>query len=449
MNQEYMKERPVLPLLLSMGVPMILSMIFGALYNIVDSIFVAKISENAMTALSLVFPIQNLAHAVGVGFGIGINASIARMLGEGRDREAGMAASQGMLLAMIHGAALTALGVGIMPWFLRMFTSDPETIAYGLQYSSIVFLFSMADALGMAYEKIYQAVGKMMMSMTSVLVGCLTNIILDPILIFGLGPAPELGIRGAALATGIGQTVSLIFYITVNVLRPMNVTIKLREMLPREGIWKPMYSVGIAATLNIALASFLLSALNAILAPFSQVYIMVLGVYYKLQALLYQAANGLVQGMRPLIGYNCGAGEYERVRSIYRSAMGVILVIMAAGTVLCQVAPGWLMGLFTENASTAGIGAGALRIISCGFMFSAVSVTSSGALEGMGQGPASLKISMMRYVAVIIPLAWLLSLVFGPAGVWNAFWMAEGITAAAAYVIYRRFFRSLRAGDGR
>ena len=397
MNQDFMKEKPVFPLLLSMGVPMILSMILGALYNIVDSIFVSKISEDAMTALSLVYPIQNLIHAAGVGFGIGMNAAIARILGEGKSREANMAASQGMLLSLIHGLVLTVLGIAAMPWFLRMFTDDETTIAYGLAYANIVLLFSAVDALGMAYEKIYQAVGKMVLAMMSVLVGCLTNIVLDPLLIFGLGPFPEMGIEGAAWATGIGQTAALVFYVVVNGLRPLNVKISVRQMLPREGIWKSMYSVGIAAALNIALASFLLSALNWILAPFSQVYILVLGVYYKLQALL------------------------------------------------CQAAPDWLMGLFTENAGTIEKGRAALRIISLGFIFSAVSVAASGALEGMGQGLASLKISLMRYVIVIIPAAFFLSRVLGlgPAGVWHSFWIAETVTAALSWLIYRRYLASL------
>ena len=239
MNQDFMKEKPVFPLLLSMGVPMILSMILGALYNIVDSIFVSKISEDAMTALSLVYPIQNLIHAAGVGFGIGMNAAIARILGEGKSREANMAASQGMPLSLIHGLVLTVLGIAAMPWFLRMFTDDETTIAYGLAYANIVLLFSAVDALGMAYEKIYQAVGKMVLAMMSVLVGCLTNIVLDPLLIFGLGPFPEMGIEGAAWATGIGQTAALVFYVVVNGLRPLNVKISVRQMLPREGIWKP------------------------------------------------------------------------------------------------------------------------------------------------------------------------------------------------------------------
>ena len=211
MDQTYMKEKPVVPLLLSMGIPVIISMIAGALYNIVDSIFVAMISEDAMTAVSLVYPIQNLAHAAGVGFGVGINAMVARRLGEGKTRMANQTASQGVFLSALHGMILTILGMAVIPYFLRMFTSDVVTISYGLTYFCNVFLFSTIDTMGMAYEKVYQSVGKMKISMAAVLIGCGVNIVLDPIFIFGLGPMPELGIRGAAWATGIGQTASLLF----------------------------------------------------------------------------------------------------------------------------------------------------------------------------------------------------------------------------------------------
>mgnify|MGYP000466460893 CR=1 FL=1 len=197
MDQTYMKEKPVVPLLLSMGIPVIISMIAGALYNIVDSIFVAMISEDAMTAVSLVYPIQNLAHAAGVGFGVGINAMVARRLGEGKTRMANQTASQGVFLSALHGMILTILGMAVIPYFLRMFTSDEVTISYGLTYFYNVFLFSTIDTMGMAYEKVYQSVGKMKISMAAVLIGCGVNIVLDPIFIFGL----HMDVRGAALAT--------------------------------------------------------------------------------------------------------------------------------------------------------------------------------------------------------------------------------------------------------
>lgn len=438
MDQTYMKEKPVVPLLLSMGIPVIISMIAGALYNIVDSIFVAMISEDAMTAVSLVYPIQNLAHAAGVGFGVGINAMVARRLGEGKTRMANQTASQGVFLSALHGMILTILGMAVIPYFLRMFTSDEVTISYGLTYFYNVFLFSTIDTMGMAYEKVYQSVGKMKISMAAVLIGCGVNIVLDPIFIFGLGPMPELGIRGAAWATGIGQTASLLFYLILNHVKPLNVEISLREMRPSKEICGGMYSVGIAATLNMALTSLLLTALNAILAPFSQVYILVLGVYYKLQALLYQGASGVVQGMRPLIGYNYGAGEQERVKKIFRAAFMIVGIIMTAGTLLGELVPDFLMGLFTQTPSTVEIGRTALRIISPGFVMSTVSVIASGAFEGLGMGLKSLKISLMRYVVIIIPIAFVLSRIIGPTGVWHAFWLAELITAVYAGASWKR-----------
>lgn len=438
MDQAYMKEKPVVPLLLSMGIPVIISMIAGALYNIVDSIFVAMISEDAMTAVSLVYPIQNLAHAAGVGFGVGINAMVARRLGEGKTRMANQTASQGVFLSALHGMILTILGMAVIPYFLRMFTSDEVTISYGLTYFYNVFLFSTIDTMGMAYEKVYQSVGKMKISMAAVLIGCGVNIVLDPIFIFGLGPMPELGIRGAAWATGIGQTASLLFYLILNHVKPLNVEISLREMRPSKEICGGMYSVGIAATLNMALTSLLLTALNAILAPFSQVYILVLGVYYKLQALLYQGASGVVQGMRPLISYNYGAGEQERVKKIFRAAFMIVGIIMTAGTLLGELMPDFLMGLFTQTPSTVEIGRTALRLISPGFVMSTVSVIASGAFEGLGMGLKSLKISLMRYVVIIIPIAFVLSRIIGPTGVWHAFWLAELITAVYAGASWKR-----------
>ena len=437
MDQTFMKERPVFPLLLSMGIPMILSMLASSLYNIVDSIFVARISEDAMTALSLVFPMQNLISAIGVGFGIGVNSAIARSLGAKKEREASQAATQGFALSILHGIMIQVSCLILIPYFLRFFTRDSAILEYGLQYASIIFWFSAIVTSAICFEKIFQAVGLMVVSMLSMMAGCVVNIILDPILIFGLGPFPVMGIRGAAWATGIGQTLSLLLYVFIYLRRPINAKVSFEFLGVQKELWKEMYSVGTAASLNMALPSVLLSSLNAILAPFSQAYVLVLGVYYKLQSLLYQTANGLVQGMRPIVAYNYGAKEYERVQSIYRNSMILIAGIMLFGTVLCLTVPDWLIGLFTENPSTMRIGAGALRIICPGFIISSVSVVSSGALEGLGKGGPSFLISLARYIVVILPAAFVLSRIMGPAGVWHAFWITEAASAAWAFWIYR------------
>lgn len=438
MGQEFMKKRPVFGLLLSMSLPMVISMMVNSLYNIVDSFFVAKISEKAMTALSLVYPVQNLINAVTIGFAIGMNAVISYELGAGNQKKADAAASQGIVLNTVHGIVLTAGSIAVMPAFLGMFTTDREVVALGLRYSNIAFAFSVAIALSVSFEKIFQAVGKMAVSMICMLAGCAANIVLDPVFIFGMGPVPSMGIEGAALATGLGQVLSLALYVLIYILRPIPVNIRLRRENFQTRTEKRLYAIGIPATLNMALPSFLISSLNGILAEFSQSYVLVLGVYYKLQTFLYLPANGIVQGMRPLVSYNYGAGEGQRVRKIYRTALGMTAVIMAAGTLLCLLIPGALMGLFTENGETARQGAAALRILCAGFLISSVSVVSSGALEGLGMGVSSLMISLLRYLILIIPGAFLLSRALGAQGVWHAFWVTEWITAAAAYWIWKR-----------
>ena len=279
MEQTYMKEKPVLQLVLSMSLPMILSMMVSSLYNIIDSFFVAKISEKAMTALSLVYPVQNLVNAVTIGFGVGMNAVIAFYLGAQDQKKANAAAIQGTLLSVLHGLVLTVGCIAVMPVFLRSFTSDEETIRLGLQYANIVFGFAMIIALDLAFEKLFQAVGQMTVAMVSMLSGCIANILLDPILIFGLGPAPALGIQGAAIATGLGQVITLIAYLLFYCLRPVPVRLRFKDLHWDWHLTGKLYSIGIPATLNLALPSVLISALNAILAAYSQVYVLVLGIY--------------------------------------------------------------------------------------------------------------------------------------------------------------------------
>ena len=448
MEQTYMKEKPILSLLLSMALPMVLSMMVNSLYNIIDSYFVAKINENAMTALSLVFPVQNLITAVGVGFGIGINATIAYFLGAQKQEEADTSATLGIACSFLHGVILTIGTITIMPAFLSMFTKEQEILSMGITYSRITFGFSVIISLGVAYEKIFQSVGRMNAFITaqgfaktgmfSVLIGAVANIILDPIMIFGLGPVPRMGIRGAAWATGLGQLLTLAAYLLFAWIRPLPIRISLKSLKFDLILLKKIYAVGIPATLNMALSSLLISSLNAILAVYGQMYVMILGVYYKLQTFLYLPANGIIQGMRPLIGYNYGAGEQKRVHKLYSYTLYLSAGIMLTGTLLCMFIPGTLLGLFTTNPQTITAGSTALRIISLGFIVSSVSITSSGALEGLGKGIPSLMISLCRYAILILPLAFLLSRLIGPSGVWHAFWICEAITAGISYAIYRQ-----------
>lgn len=442
MNDTFMKEKPVFPLIISMALPMVISMLVNSLYNIIDSFFVAQISEDAMTALSLVFPIQNFVNAIAIGFGVGISSQIALHLGAGHKHNADTAATHGTVLAIIHGLVMMVICTAIMPSFLGLFTSDKQIIDLGVRYSTIVFAFSVIIGLDLAFEKIFQAVGKMKVTMFSLICGCLTNIILDPLLIFGIGPFPAMGIKGAALATGLGQVLNLIIYLVVYKVQPLQVRLRRTCLKPDFSMIKKLYSVGIPAILNLALPSLLISILNSLLAVYSQSYVVILGIYYKLQTFLYLPASGIVQGMRPVIGYNYGAGEHRRVKKIYLVSLAMSSVIMIIGTVICLAVPGPLIGLFTTNMETILTGKTALRIISAGFLVSAVSITACGSLEGLGKGTPSLVISLCRYVIIIIPAAFLLSRIFGAVGVWHAFWIAEAVTAIISGLISRKILQN-------
>ena len=437
MNQTFMKEKPIIPLVISMSLPMAASMLVNSLYNIVDSYFVAKISDKAMTALSLVYPVQNLITAIAVGFSVGVNAAIAFYLGAEKQDKADQAASDAILYNTLHGILLVIGCLLFMPAFLRFFSEDEAVIAYGLSYSRIAFSFAVVITVGIAYEKIFQAVGRMKVSMISMMAGFITNIILDPVLIFGLGPFPEMGMEGAAVATGIGQVITLLVYLVFYYASPIPVKVQLKSWRPDRETAKRLYGVGIPATLNMALPSLLISALNTILSGFSEAYVLVLGVYYKLQTFLYLPANGIIQGIRPLIGYNYGAREEKRVKQIYRFALALIMGIMTVGMLLCLCIPKQLMGIFITNGQTLRLSMTALRLISLGFVVSSVSVTFSGVLEGLGKGIPSFLISLSRYVVVIIPAAWLLSRSLGADGVFLAFGIAELVTAGLAIGIFQ------------
>lgn len=443
MNQEFMKEKKILPLVISMSLPMVISMAVNSLYNIVDSYFVASISEDAMTALSLVYPIQSLMTAIAVGFGVGINAKIAFCLGANDKKTANQAASTGLLLSIIHGIILMVVCLAAMPWFLSLYTDNQTILDMALAYANRAFLFSVIIMAGICIEKVFQAVGRMKETMACMLVGFVTNIVLDPLLIFGIGPFPEWGIAGAAYATGIGQTLTLLAYIIFMIVKPIPVSFSRKNLAFPKELMSSLYLVGVPATLNMALPSVLISALNGIVAVFSDKYILVLGAYFKLQTFIYLSASGVIQGIRPIVSYNYGAGEKKRVQSVFRTSLGINAIVMAVGMALSMFIPGQLIGIFTSSQETIAIGVQALRIISIGFIFSAVSVTCCGVLEALGRGMPSLVVSLLRYIVIIIPVAFALSRIsgVGATGVFVAFPVTEIVTCVASYFIYRKYYK--------
>lgn len=434
MDQTFMKEKPVLPLVLKMALPMVIAMLVNSLYNIVDSFFVAQVSEDAMTAISIVYPLQNLANAVGVGFGVGINATVAYYLGSNKGKAANRSATLGIILSALHGIVLAGICVLLIRPFISMFTDSEEIAAYGLDYFYTVIAFAPVLTLGMAFEKVLQATGKMKTTMFCMAIGAVANIILDPIFISGFGAVPAMGVFEAALATGIGQTLSLISYVAVFLLAKIPVRLRL-ERRGEEKICRKLYYVGIPASLNLALPSFMITVLNAILAAFAEVYVLILGVYYKLQTFIYFTISGIVQGIRPLMSYNLGAGRKDRVISIFKVTLLLSLGVMVIGTILCLAVPKQLMDIFTDTPQTVEQGAIALRIISAGFIVSAISVVISGTFEALGKGMPSLIISLLRYIA-ILPIAFLMSYLFQAVGVWHSFWITELLSAIVSCVLF-------------
>lgn len=441
MNEDFMKEKPILPLLTTMALPMVISMLVNSLYNIIDSLFVAKISEDAMTALSLVYPVQNFINAVAIGFGVGINALISFHLGAKEGEKANIAATHGFFFSILHGVILTIGSIALIPTFLSRFTTDSNVLKSGVEYANIVFVFSIIIMMNLTFEKVFQSVGRMNVSMIGLMLGCIANIILDPLLIFGIGFFPKMGMRGAALATGIGQLLTLIFYLFAYFLRPISVRISRKYLIRDKHLDLKLYGIGIPAILNLALPSLLISFLNGLLAAYDQCYVVVVGIYYKLQTFLYLPANGIIQGMRPLVGFNYGAGEIKRVKKIYHLTLCTNGIIMLLGMIICFTASPYLIGMFTDNASTISVGSNALRTICCGFLISTVSITASGALEGLSKGGQSLIISLLRYILFIIPLAFVLCKAFGPQCVFHAFWITEILTAAIAALLMKSSLR--------
>ncbi|MDY2898182.1 MAG: MATE family efflux transporter, partial [Candidatus Limivivens sp.] len=354
-------------------------------------------------------------------------------------------ATLGLFFNILHSFLIGMLCIIGMPAFLGRFSSDPEILRLGTQYARIVFLFAIPNGAGVSYEKMFQAIGRMKVSMVSMLVGCIVNIILDPLMIFGFGPLPAMGIEGAAWATGTGQVVSLVIYLAVYFKDSDNIPVKIsmKNLQDSGKTLKKIYGIGIPASLNLALPSFMIMVLNGILAAYSASYVLVLGAYYKLQTFIYLTGNGIVQGMRPICGYNYGAGEYKRVKAIFKAGLELISMVMLAGTVLCLLIPDRLIGIFTSNQETVVLGKEALLIICRGFILSGVSVTISGVFEGLGKGVESLLISLIRYLVVLLPLAFLFSRFQGAAGVWQAFWVTELVAAVLSIVLFGRVMEKI------
>lgn len=435
----FMKTKPVFSLLISMSVPMMLSMLIQSLYNIVDSIYVSRLGTDALTAVSLAYPLQNAIISVSVGVGVGISSAISIHLGSGDQEKANRSATLGVALTVFHCIFFILAGIFVTRPFLSLFTDDPDILKSACSYTYIVLCFSFGALLQVAFEKIFQGIGEMKITMYLLSVGCVINIILDPILIFGLLGFPRLGITGAAVATVIGQIGAFLLYVAVYLRKDYAVCIHPKYLKADFEIVRQIYGVGIPSTLMMLLPSFLISILNGILTSMSEVYVAVLGVYYKLQTFIYMPANGIVQGMRPIIGYNYGAGKAERVRTTIRYSLACTAALMLLGTILSLAVPGPILSLFKADSELMVAGITALRIICLGFLISTVGVIYSGTFEALGNGRNSLIISLLRQFVITIPLSILLSRSLGAAAVWISFPAGELCASVVAFFLLKKY----------
>ena len=444
-QENKMGVMPENKLLLSMSIPMMVSMLVQALYNVVDSVFVSRISENALTAVSLAFPVQNFMIAIGVGTAVGVNALLSKTLGEKEYGKAQKVADNAVFLAFVCYLVFLVVGMfAVTPFYLSQ-TKDAEILEYGKQYLTIVCVASIGIFMQTMFERLLQSTGKTFYTMFTQGTGAVINIILDPLLIFGVGFFPEMGVAGAALATVIGQIVAAILAIYFNRKHNEYITIDVKKIRPQAQIIKQIYAVGAPSIVVQAIGSVMVYGMNLILIAFTSTATAVFGVYFKLQSFIFMPVFGLNNGMVPIISYNYGAGKKDRVVKIIKLSIGYAVGIMCVGFALMQVIPDKLLLLFDASETMLGIGVPALRIISASFLFAGFCIVCGSVFQALGNGVYSMLVSITRQLVVLLPVAYFLSKLGEVNFVWWAFPIAEifSLTLSALFLlrIYRKIIR--------
>lgn len=436
-KENKMGVMPINKLLISMSLPMIISMLVQALYNIVDSIFVSQISENALTAVSLAFPIQNLMISVGVGTGVGINALLSRLLGERKFDEANKAADNGIFLAIISYILFFIIGILFSKRFFQWQTDITEIVEGGYNYAIICTTCSFGLFGQLVFEKLMQSTGKTFYSMVTQLTGAIINIILDPILIFGLFGFPKMGITGAAIATVIGQTMGMSIAIYLNKTRNTEIQISIKGFKPNIKTIKEIYSVGIPSIIMSSISSVMVFGINKVLLIFTSTATAVFGVYFKLQSFIFMPIFGINNGMVSIVSYNYGAKNVDRLIKTIKISVIYASGIMLFGLIIFQVFPKNLLVLFNASQDLVTIGVPALRIISLSFLFAGYCIIMSSTFQALGNGIMSLIVSVGRQLVVLLPVAYLLSKLGNLSLVWWSFPIAEIASVFLSMIGYK------------
>lgn len=434
MNENKMGIIPVNKLLLTMAAPMVLSMLIGALYNVVDSLFVSHYGENALSAVSLAFPIQNIIIATGTGIGVGINALLSRYLGEKKQKAVNQTAMHGIILGVGFYVMILLFGIFCVRSFYIVQTNDAEIVSMGIDYLTVICVFGFGQMFQLIFEKILQSTGRTFYTMVMQIVGAVINIILDPIFIFGYFGLPAMGTRGAAIATVIGQIVAMLLGLYFNLTQNKDVQITFKSFKVESYYFKGICTVGIPTIIMQSMSSVMCFGINKLLLNFSTTSTAVFGAYFKLQTFVYMAIFGLNNALIPIVAFNIGAKHTDRIKKVIRLSGVYSALIGLIGLIIMEMLPVQLISAFAPSEEMFSLGVSALRILGLSFVFGGISVMTCYALQGFSRGISSLIISALRQVIILLSLASILSKVIGINGIWWSFLISETVTVILAII---------------
>ena len=442
-KENKMGTMPVNKLLVTMSLPMVISMIVQALYNIVDSIFVSRLSEDALTAVSMAFPMQNLMISVAVGTGVGINAMLSRALGEKKFEAANKTAENGIFIEVLGYVLFFLIGIFVTKPFFLAQAGAGDIANMGIEYTRICLLMSFGIFMQIGFERILQSTGRTIFTMITQSTGAIINIILDPILIFGLFGMPKMGVVGAAIATVTGQICAAILAITFNLTKNPDVHISFKGFKPQIIFVKNILSVGIPSIIMSSVGSAMTFGMNKILITFSSTAVAVFGVYFKLNSFVFMPVFGLNNGMVPIVSYNYGAQNKKRLTKTIKLAIIYAVCIMFIGIMLFQFMPDVLLRLFDASDHMLEIGIPALRVISLSFAFAGICIVISSSLQALGHGFLSMMISITRQLIILLPSAYILAKIGGIHAVWWSFNIAEISSLTLSLLFFKHMYNKI------
>lgn len=442
-EENKMGVMPVNKLLITMSLPMMISMLVQALYNIVDSIFVSRICENALTAVSLAFPLQTLMIAIAGGTGVGINAILSKSLGEHDFDKANKTASNGIFLSLLSYILFLIIGLTCVGPYYRSLSDDPEIVEFGIQYMTIVCTCSFGIFGQFIFERLLTSTGRTFYTMITQGTGAIINIIFDPIFIFGLLGAPKMGVAGAAVATVLGQIVAAVMAFIMNIKKNPDIKLSMKGYRPDGKLIGEIYKIAVPSIIMQSIGSVMNYIMNQILMGFSSTATAVFGVYYKLQSFIFMPIFGLNNGMVPIVAFNYGARSRDRMMKAWKYSWIYATVIMFVGALAFELIPGFLLGFFNASETMLEIGIPALRIIGVHFPVAAFCIITGSVFQALGKSTYSMVTSIMRQVVVLLPAAYLLSLLGKVDYVWWSFPIAEVMSAAATTFYFVRIYKKI------